>query len=100
MDNRPELHFGTVDFVVPREYWAKDREPKPIHWVIAVDVSYESVKRGIPAAAADSIRKALYSEDCGLPSGAKVAIVTFDRTIQFYNIKVVMGLLLVLISPP
>jgi len=88
MDNRPELKFGTVDFVVPREYWAKDREPKPIHWIIAVDVSSEAVKKGIPEAAADTIRSALYGEKGGLPHGAKVAIITFDRSVHFYNLKV------------
>ena len=88
MDNRPELKFGTVDFVVPMEYWAKDHEPKPIHWIIAVDVSSESVKKGIPEAAADAIRSALYGDKGGLPAGAKVAIITFDRSIHFYNLKV------------
>ena len=86
-DNRPELRFGTVDFVVPREYWAKEHEPKPIHWIIAIDVSSESVKKGIPEAAADAIRSALYGENGGLPQGAKVAIVTFDRSIHFYNLS-------------
>lgn len=88
MDNRPELKFGTVDYVVPKEYWAKDREPKPIHWIIAVDVSNEAVKKGIPEAAADTIRSALYGEKGGLPQGAKVAIITFDRSVHFYNLKV------------
>ena len=88
MDSRPELKFGTVDFVVPKEYWAKDHEPKPIHWIIAVDVSSESVKKGIPEAAADAIRSALYGEKGGLPAGAKIAIITFDRNIHFYNLKV------------
>ena len=88
MDNRPELRYGTVDFVAPREYWAKEHEPKPIHWVIAVDVSSESVKKGIPEAAADAIRSALYGDNGGLPAGAKLAIITFDRSIHFYNLKV------------
>jgi protein transport protein SEC24 len=88
IDNHPELKCGTVDFVVPEDYWAKGHEPKPIHWFIAIDVSSESVKRGIPEAAADSIRSALYGEKGGLPAGAKVTIVTFDRTIHFYNLKV------------
>jgi protein transport protein SEC24 len=88
MDNRPELKYGTVDFVVPQEYWVKEQEPKPIHWIIAVDVSTESVKKGIPEAAADAIRNALYGEKGGLPQGAKIAIVTFDRTVHFYNLKV------------
>jgi len=88
MENRPELRYGTVDFAVPKEYWAKDVEPKPIHWIFAVDVSNESVKKGIPEAAADAIRSALYGEKGGLPQGAKVAIITFDRTVHFYNLKI------------
>jgi protein transport protein SEC24 len=87
MDNRPELKYGTVDFVAPREYWAKDHEPKPIHWIFAVDVSSESVKKRIPEVAADAIRSALYGEKGGLPKGAKTAIITFDRTVHFYNLK-------------
>ena len=87
-DRRPELKYGTVDFVVPKEYWAKDHAPKPIHWVIAIDVTSESVKKGIPEAAADAIRVALYGEQGGLPDGAKVAIITFDRSLHFYNLSV------------
>ena len=88
MDNRPELKYGTVDFIAPREYWAKDHEPKPIHWIIAVDVSSDSVKKRIPEVAADAIRSALYGDKGGLPEGAKVAIITFDRSVHFYNLKV------------
>lgn len=91
-DRRPELKFGTVDFVVPQEYWPKDRQPKPIHWIIAVDVSSDAVKKGIPEAAADAIRKALYGEKGGLPQGAKIAIVTFDRSVHFYNLNVLVFL--------
>lgn len=98
MDNRPELRFGTVEFSVPREYWAKEHEPRPLHWLIAVDVSHESVKKGIPGIASDAIRNALYGETGGLPAGAKVAIVTFDRTIHFYNLKVHFFISAVLIS--
>jgi protein transport protein SEC24 len=90
MENRPELKYGTVDFIVPKDYWAKEQEPKPIHWIIAVDVSSESIKGKIPEAAADAIRSALYGEKGGLPDGAKVAIITFDRTVHFYNLKVVL----------
>jgi protein transport protein SEC24 len=88
MDNRLELRHGTVEFVVPKEYWAKDHEPQPIHWIIAVDVSSEAVKKRIPEAAADAIRSALYGKKGGLVQGTKVAIITFDRSIHFYNLKV------------
>jgi len=90
LDRRPELKYGTVDFVVPKEYWTKDYAPKPIHWLIAIDVTSDSVKKGIPEAAADAIRGALYGEQGGLPEGAKVAIITFDRSLHFYNLNVML----------
>ena len=40
----------------------------------------------------DAIRSALYGDKGGLPPGAKVAIITFDRSIHFYNLKVFSSL--------
>ncbi|ORY79388.1 Sec23/Sec24 trunk domain-domain-containing protein [Protomyces lactucae-debilis] len=83
---RPELQFGTCDFLVGKEYWFKDREPKPVHLLFAVDVSEQSLVRGVPAAAAEAIRAALYDSGRPLPTGARVAIMTFDRACHFYNL--------------
>ncbi|KAK9476017.1 Sec23/Sec24 trunk domain-containing protein [Lipomyces japonicus] len=84
-DQRPELNFGTVEFPVPKEYWKI--EPKPIKYVFAIDVSADAVNKGLPHLAAQSIRKALYGPNSDLPTGCKVAIISFDRTLHFYNLS-------------
>ncbi|GAO48120.1 hypothetical protein G7K_2304-t1 [Saitoella complicata NRRL Y-17804] len=89
IDQRPELCKGSVEFVVGKEYYS--REPGPLHYIFAIDVSESAVKKGIPELAADALRRTLYGgpevEGTRLPAGAKVSIITFDRTLHFYNLS-------------
>ncbi|KAL1967560.1 hypothetical protein VTN77DRAFT_3075 [Rasamsonia byssochlamydoides] len=95
---RPELLMGTVEFVVPKEYWAK--EPVGLRWLFLIDVSQESVKRGFLEGVCEGIMSALYGgkdetpeENDGettsrtLPEGSKVGIITFDKEVHFYNLS-------------
>ena len=96
-DQRPELHRGTVEFVVPKEYWTK--EPVGLRWLFLIDATQESYNKGFLESFCDGILAALYGgedaemDDEGkpkrrIPEGAKVGFVTYDKDIQFYNLSV------------
>lgn len=131
LDQRPELLRGTIDMIVPKDYWVQDpalpnasssatipRPPHPLHYIFALDVSCDtSHRRGGPqepelrthpmlAEVTRTLKEIIFgsSEEetpaesenqgdadtqkrGGLPPGAKVAIVTFDKVVHFYNLK-------------
>ncbi len=97
-EQRPELTRGTVEFMVPKEYWSK--EPVGIRWLFLIDVTQEAYNKGFLSAFCDGIIKSLYSpEHLGeheegedkpqperrIPPGAKIGFMTFDKEIHFYN---------------
>jgi protein transport protein SEC24 len=102
---RPELTTGTVEYLVPKEYWSKP--PVGLRWLFVLDVSQDAVQKGFLAAFCEGILSALYGEEIGddskddaqtngemhdekpkLPIGSKVGFVTFDKTIHFFNCHV------------
>ncbi len=100
-EQRPELMRGTVEFLVPKEYWSK--EPVGLRWLFLIDVGQESFNKGFLEAFCEGIIGALYGGDdqvAGendevnggvkrrIPPGAKVGFVTFDKDIHFYNVNV------------
>lgn len=95
-DQRPELTRGTVEFVVPKEYWT--REPVGLRWLFLIDVTQESFNKGFLEAFCEGILSALYGgeqedDEDGepvrqIPKGAKVGFATYDKEIHFYNVKV------------
>ncbi|RMZ78653.1 hypothetical protein DV738_g3721, partial [Chaetothyriales sp. CBS 135597] len=95
---RPELTMGTVEYLVPKEYWVK--EPVPLRWLFLVDVTQEAVNRGFLETVCRGINTALYGDSTDeaddadeatdkpqLPAGTTVGIITYDRDIHFYNLS-------------
>ena len=114
---RPELQKGTVDFVVSQssDYWASNpprhtlnpfvdptqsdvaRIPQNIRYVFALDVSHTSILSGFLTSACVALRTLLYgrfAEDGSetvkesLSPGCSIALVTFDDTVQLYDLSV------------
>lgn len=109
---RPELNKGTVDFLVPDEYWALEppglnpsyapvgpsskkrthRPPQPMNYVFAFDISVDAVRSGFLKSSCDALRAAIYQETeegviCKLPVGSKIAIISYDCVINVYNLN-------------
>ncbi|KAF7763474.1 hypothetical protein Agabi119p4_8011 [Agaricus bisporus var. burnettii] len=111
---RPELNRGTVDFSVPEEYWAQQppakinpsylsidappsgfRTPQPMRYIFAFDVSKDAVETGFLETSCKLLKTVLYGgttmdqeqrEPC-LPPSSEFAILTYDDTIHFYDLK-------------
>jgi len=108
---RPELNKGTVDFLVPDEYWAiepppnlnpsyasiglpdkrQHRPPQPMNYVFAFDISADAVSSGFLKSSCDALRTILYQETeegvvCKLPEGSKIAIISYDCAINVYKL--------------
>lgn len=90
---RPELMLGTVEYLVPKEYYTK--EPVPLRWLFLIDITQEAINRGFLGSVCEGILDALYSNEkegsdgedaTKLPAGTKIGIVTYDKEIQFYNL--------------
>jgi protein transport protein SEC24 len=96
-EQRPELMRGTVEFLVPKEYWSK--EPVGLRILFLIDVGQEAFNKGFLEAFCEGIMAALYGGEEETPAedgqfkrriqeGAKVGFVTFDKDIHFYNMNV------------
>ena len=113
---RPELNKGTVDFAVSREYWAPHppprikplyqpvlpsleagfRQPQPMDFVFVIEMTSEAITSGFAKASCESLLRTLYGgqsddgtqvEPC-FPEQSRLCIMTFDRTLQFYEFSV------------
>jgi len=102
---RLELTTGTVEYLVPEEYWSKP--PVGLRWLFVLDVSQDAVQKGFLAAFCEGILSALYNEEIEdgskgdgtmngempeekgkIPPGSKVGFITFDKTMHFFNCHV------------
>ncbi|KZT64533.1 beta-sandwich domain of Sec23/24 [Daedalea quercina L-15889] len=111
---RPELNKGTVDFAVPKDYWAPQpqpriealyqpvvptstsemRPPEPMRYVFAFDVSQEAMQSDFTRTACLQVLDLLYGYEAQdgthvdpcFPPQSQVCIMSYDRSIHFYDL--------------
>ncbi|KAI8149625.1 Sec23/Sec24 trunk domain-containing protein [Fennellomyces sp. T-0311] len=102
VDQRPELRYGTVEFQVPSDYHSS-RKPAPLNYVFAIDVSGQAIRNGMTQAVCDALKQALYGPrgegDSRLQSENRVGLITFDRSVQFYNLAPALSQAQMLVVP-
>lgn len=77
---RPELHRGVYDILVPLNYNIDEKPSAPLHLVYLIDLTAGT---GVLNTVVDSITESLDYLD---PS-TRIAIITFDSKLQFYNLN-------------
>lgn len=82
-DQRPEISGGSVEYVAPAEYMV--RAPMPPTYVFVLDVSFPAIASGMLAAACAAIKSCL--KDLPGEDRTRVAVITFDTSIHFYNLR-------------
>lgn len=84
-DTRHELRMGSVDYIVGSKDYLS-RPPKPACYLFAIDVSNGAVASGLASAAMMSIKSVIGAGLLpGSREGARVAIITFDKTLHFFD---------------
>ena len=80
---RPELNYGSVEYVAPADYMV--RPPQPPAFVFVIDVSARAMQCGLVTEVCQTILANLDK----LPGGQRtqVGFVTFDSSYHFYNLK-------------
>lgn len=80
------------------------REPKPTDYVFAFDLSLDGVQSGFVRSAVEAVLDVLYGPEACFPahSGSRAAFVTYDSSVQFYDLQVysVLKLVGILLTKP
>jgi protein transport protein SEC24 len=83
LDQRPELAHGSVEYIAPAEYMV--RAPMPPTYVFLIDVSFAAAANGMLAVTCNAIKSCI--DRLTGEGRTRVAIITFDTAIHFYNMR-------------
>jgi len=87
---RPELCLGTYECLATKDYCRESVEPKVPAVLFAIDVSYPMMKEGIVQMICSNMKDMLKNlprdMNCD-KERMRVGFMTYDRKINFYNIK-------------
>eukprot|EP00929_Paragymnodinium_shiwhaense_P022076 TRINITY_DN14213_c0_g1_i3.p1 TRINITY_DN14213_c0_g1~~TRINITY_DN14213_c0_g1_i3.p1 ORF type:complete len:1098 (-),score=159.58 TRINITY_DN14213_c0_g1_i3:373-3288(-) len=82
LQERPELQFGCVDYIAPRDYSEEQLPSAPVA-VLVVETSAQAIRSGFVTQVANTLRQLLESRVLQAPA-SRVALITFDKSISFY----------------
>lgn len=82
-EQRPEFMLGSIEYDAPEEYW-QDVQPKPLHWLVAIDVSRRAMERPVLGTLVQTLKHMLAT---GFPPLVRIGIMTFDTSVHFWNLK-------------
>eukprot|EP00392_Amoebophrya_sp_AT5.2_P004241 g4249.t1 len=84
LHERPELCNGAVEFIATGDYMV--RAPQPPVYLFLIEVSAQAIASGYTAEVCAGLRHTLMNAE--VPGGDRtlVGIVTFDASLQFYNL--------------
>jgi len=89
IDYRPELRFGSYEFVATKQYCENNILPNEPAFVFLIDVSYQSVSSGLVDLLCKNLPDLLENlpKEFNAPkSSIKIALATYDQTIHFYDL--------------
>ncbi|XP_074849558.1 protein transport protein Sec24B isoform X2 [Carettochelys insculpta] len=80
---RPEVQNSTVEFIASSDYML--RPPQPAVYLFVLDVSHNAVESGYLTVVCQSLLENL--EKMPGDSRTRIGFITFDSTVQFYNLQ-------------
>uniref|UniRef100_A0AC35U0P2 MPN domain-containing protein n=1 Tax=Rhabditophanes sp. KR3021 TaxID=114890 RepID=A0AC35U0P2_9BILA len=89
ISHRAELCLGTYDMLATKSYCKNSLPPKEPAFIFMLDVSYNAIKTGLVATFCKNFKDVLLAlpkdDPTQVVSPAKVGLVTYDKTLHFYN---------------
>jgi protein transport protein SEC24 len=89
-NTKPELNFGTYDFIEYKNFWHKDLPPIKISYYFLIDISLNSINSGFAQCVLESIKDMINNENFYKfeEFDIKICIITFDDQVHFYPINI------------